>query len=81
MTTDDFYAAGFTECHLPPPCWQQDNGFFYKRAQAQGAAYVRYLPGRYEEIEAFVGDWQRPFIYWYCSGCDVTVALLLQRLS
>jgi hypothetical protein len=81
MTPQDFYAAGFTPCPSPPPCWQQDLGAFFIRMQDQGAAYVRYLAGQHDEIEAFVGDWHHPHTYWYCSGCNVTLPQLLSRLS
>lgn len=87
MTSDDFYAAGFRACPVPPPCWQQEPGAFYTRSQAQGVAFVRYLAehcpkgGTLEEIEAFVGDWRRPWTYWYCRSSAVTSRELLHRLS
>ncbi len=81
MTPDDFYAAGFHLCPTPPPCWRQELGTFYTRMQAQGAAYVRYLAGKPDELEVFVGDWAQPWTYWYCWGCDATLAQLLRRLA
>lgn len=83
MTLTDFCAAGFVPCPSPPPCWQREPGTFYTRMQAQGAAYVRYLSqtGQPEEIEAFVGDWARPWAYWYCWGCGATLSQLLRRLD
>jgi hypothetical protein len=87
MTSDDFSAAGFQPCQVPPPCWQREPGTFYMRMQAQGAAFVRYLAqaapgsGLREEIEAFVGDWQHPWAYWYCCGGGVTPGQLQQRLG
>ena len=81
MTPEEFYAAGFSSCLLPPPCWQQDAGTFYVRTQEQGAAYVRYSAGWPDEIEAFVGDWAHPWTYWYCWGCGATLSQLLSRLN
>lgn len=83
MTPQDFYAAGFSPCPAPPPCWQREVGTFYTRMQAQGAAYVRHLAGhgQPDELEAFVGEWARPWTYWYCWGCKATLAQLLRRLS
>ena len=81
MTPEEFYAAGFLACPVPPPCWQREPGTFYMRAQDQGAAYVRYLAGLPDEVEAFVGEWARPWTYWYCWGCGATLNQLLRRLT
>ncbi|WP_375417540.1 hypothetical protein [uncultured Hymenobacter sp.] len=81
MTPQDFYAAGFQLCPQPPLCWRQEMGTFYTRMQAQGTAYVRHLTGTSGEVEAFVGDWARPWTYWYCWGYEPTLKQLLRRLS
>lgn len=81
MTPQDFYNAGFSACLTPPACWQQEPGHFFVRPQAQGTAYVRYLSGEPDEIEAFVGDWSRPWLYWFCQGCRATLPQLLHRLG
>ncbi|MCC2546486.1 hypothetical protein LJY25_08530 [Hymenobacter sp. BT175] len=63
LTPHHLYEAGFRSCPQPPSCWAKSLHVYARRLR-RGMAYVLCPDHPTARVEAFVGDWRQPEVYY-----------------